>query len=136
MDGTVSVGAWILFAIIFLWTPPHFWGIAIFRKEEYEAAGYPMMPSVVGDQPTRWRSLAYTLVLIPVTLVPLYLGYLGMAYGAVAVVFGAWFTYLVIRSLRQREPKIDYDVFKGSIVYLAVLFLAMLGDLFVQGVGA
>lgn len=136
MDGTISVGAWILFAIIFLWTPPHFWGIAIFRKEEYEAAGYPMMPSVVGDQPTRWRSLAYTLALIPVTLIPLYLGYLGVAYGAVAIVFGAWFTYLVIRSLRERQPKIDYDVFKGSILYLTVLFLAMLGDLVVQGVGA
>ncbi len=136
MDGSVSVGAWILFAIIFLWTPPHFWGIAIFRKEEYEAAGYPMMPSVVGDQPTRWRSLAYTLALVPVTLIPLYLGYLGFAYGAVAVVFGGWFTWLVVRSLRERDPKVDYGVFKGSIVYLAVLFLAMLGDLLVQGVGA
>jgi protoheme IX farnesyltransferase len=133
MDGTPSLGAWILFAIIFLWTPPHFWGIAIFRKREYEAAGFPMMPSVVGDQATRWRSLAYTIALVVVTLVPVWLGYLGVAYALVAAVGGAWFTWLVIRSLQLRMPVQDYRVFKGSVGYLAVLFLAMLGDLAFHG---
>jgi len=136
MEGTPTLGAWILFAIIFLWTPPHFWGIAIFRKREYEAAGFPMMPSVVGDQPTRWRSLAYTLALVAVTLLPIWLGYLGVAYGLVAVVGGAWFTALVIRSMQVQRPTMDYRVFKGSIAYLAVLFLAMLGDLAVLQVVA
>jgi protoheme IX farnesyltransferase len=129
VQGSPSLGAWILFAIIFLWTPPHFWGIAIFRKHEYEAAGFPMMPSVVGDQATRWRSLAYTLALVPVTLAPIGLGYLGMGYGVFAVVSGIWFTWLVGRSLVEREPSFDYRVFKGSIVYLSILFLAMLVDL-------
>jgi len=129
VDGTVSLGAWILFAIIFLWTPPHFWGIAIFRKQEYEAAGFPMMPSVVGDQATRWRSLGYTVALVAVTLLPVGLGYLGWGYGAVALLLGAWFLWMVVRSMQVRQPAVDYQVFKGSVVYLAVLFTAMLVDL-------
>jgi protoheme IX farnesyltransferase len=134
MSGEVSVGAWILFLIIFLWTPPHFWGVAIYRKAEYEAAGFPMMPSVVGDQPTRWRSLAYTLALVPVTLAPAWLGYLGMMYAAVAAALGGWFLYLVIRSLVEQRPSFDYQVFRGSIVYLSLLFGAMFVDLLLAGV--
>lgn len=133
MDGSVSVGAWILFAIIFLWTPPHFWGVALYRKKEYEAAGFPMMPSVVGDQPTRWRSLAYTLVLLPVTVAPWALGYLSVGYGVVAAALGAWFLWIVVESMRQPSPKRDYRVFTQSIVYLSILFLTMLVDLAVQG---
>ncbi|MEZ4316931.1 MAG: heme o synthase [Myxococcota bacterium] len=133
MDGSVSLGAWILFLIIFLWTPPHFWGVALYRKREYEAAGFPMMPTVVGDQPTRWRSLAYTLALIPVTLAPWALGYLSLAYGVAAAGLGAWFLYFVIDSMRAPSPKRDYRVFTQSIVYLSILFLLMLVDLAVQG---
>jgi protoheme IX farnesyltransferase len=129
MDGQVSFGAWLLFVIIFLWTPPHFWGIAIFRKREYEAAGFPMMPSVVGDQPTRWRSLAYTLALLPVTLVPVWLGDLGIWYGGAAVGLGLWFLWHVARSLWVSQPTQDYVVFKNSVIYLSLLFLAMLVDL-------
>ena len=134
MDGSVSLGAWILFLIVFLWTPPHVWGIAIFRKREYEAAGFPMMPSVAGDQATRWRSLAYTLALVLVSLAPVGLGYLSWAYGAVALAIGAWFAASVVRSLRSDRPVVDYRVFKDSIVYLAVLFLAMLAELAVVGI--
>ncbi len=134
MDGSISMGAWILFAIIFLWTPPHFWGIAIFRKREYESAGFPMMPSVIGDQPTRWRSLGYTLALLVVTLLPVYLGYLGAPYAAVAVLGGGWFLWMVVQSLRIQQPVQDYRVFKGSIAYLAVLFLSMLVDLALSAV--
>ena len=133
VDGSVSLGAWLLFLIVFLWTPPHVWGIAIFRKREYEAAGFPMMPSVVGDQATRWRSLAYTLVLVAVTLAPVWLGYLSWAYGAAAVLLGAWFTGSVVRSMVARRPVVDYRVFKESIAYLGALFLVMLGELLVQG---
>lgn len=133
MSGEVSVGAWILFLIIFLWTPPHFWGVAIYRKAEYESAGFPMMPSVVGDQATRWRSLAYTVALVPVTLAPVWLGYLGPAYGVAAAALGAWFLYLVGRSLHERRPSYDYRVFRGSIGYLALLFGAMFVDLLMTG---
>jgi heme o synthase len=133
VDGTVTLGAWILFLIVFLWTPPHVWGIAIFRKKEYEAAGFPMMPSVVGDGPTRWRSLAYTVAMIAVTFAPVALGYLSWVYGAVAAVLGLWFLGSVVRSMRSDRPVVDYRVFKDSIVYLALLFLYMLGELMVVG---
>lgn len=129
VDGSISLGAWILFAIIFLWTPPHFWGVAIVRQKEYAAAGLPMMPHAVGDQGTRWRSLGYTLVLLPVTLLPVALGYLGALYLVVAAALGLWFLVLVARSLLVREHTFDWRVFKGSIGYLAFLFLAMLADL-------
>ncbi len=129
VDGSISVGAWLLFAIIFLWTPPHFWALAIFRKKEYESAGFPMMPSVVGDQGTRYRSLAYTLSLIPVTLAPVWLGYLSPLYGAAAIGLGAWFTWCVVRSIREQRAVVDYRVFKSSNIYLLALFAAMLVDL-------
>jgi len=129
VDGTISIGAWILFAIIFLWTPPHFWGVAIVRQNEYAAAGLPMMPHAVGEQGTRWRSLGYTLALLPVTVVPVWLGYLGPLYAAVASLSGMWFLWLVVRSLREQEHAADWRVFKGSVAYLSVLFLVMLVDL-------
>ncbi len=135
VHGTVTTGAWILFLIIFLWTPPHFWGIALHRKREYEAAGFPMMPSVVGDQGTRWRSLAYSLVLVPVTLLPAWSGDLTWGYAAAAALLGAGFVGMVVRSLVRRDTRVDYGVFKGSVVYLGLLFLAMIGDLAVQILG-
>ncbi|MEQ1504446.1 MAG: heme o synthase [Myxococcota bacterium] len=127
-DGHVSLAAWLLFAIIFLWTPPHFWAIAIFRRKEYEAAGFPMMPSVVGDQATRWRSLGYALLLGPVTLAPVALGYLGGLYAVVAAVAWALFVARIIHSMVARRPVIDHRVFKESILYLAAVFFAMFVD--------
>lgn len=129
VDGSISLGAWILFAIIFLWTPPHFWGIALVRQKEYAAAGLPMMPHAVGDQGTRWRSLAYTLLLLPVTLLPAALGYLGQLYAVTATGLGLWFLWLVVRSLLDRDHATDWRVFKGSVGYLSLLFLFMLIDL-------
>lgn len=129
MDGSISLGAWVLFAIVFLWTPPHFWAIALFRKAEYEAAGFPMMPSVVGDQPTRWRSLAYTIAVVAVTLVPVVMGDLTWLYGLAALGLGAWFTLWVIRSIQARDYAVDRGVFRVSIIYLFLLYLTMLVDL-------
>ncbi len=129
MDGSISIGAWVLFAIVFLWTPPHFWAIAIFRRREYEAAGFPMMPSVVGDQGTRWRSLGYAVLLIPTSLAPVWLGYLSPAFGLAAGVLGGLFVASVGRSLVMQRPIYDRRVFRDSIVYLTLLFLAMFADL-------
>jgi protoheme IX farnesyltransferase len=129
VDGHISLGAWILFAIIFLWTPPHFWGIALVRQREYAAAGLPMMPHAVGDQGTRWRSLAYTLALIPVTLVPTWLGYLSVSYAVAAGLLGLWFLGYVVRSLKLQEYAADWQVFKVSVAYLSLLFAVMLVDL-------
>ncbi len=129
MTGEISLGAWILFGIIFLWTPPHFWAIAIFRRSDYARAGFPMMNLVVGDQPTRWRSLGYTLLLVPFTLLPVWFGFLGALYGVAAAVLGAWFGWRVVRSLIDQSPAEDWKVFKSSTVYLMLLFLAMIVDL-------
>jgi protoheme IX farnesyltransferase len=127
--GSVTLGAWILFLIIFLWTPPHFWAIALFRKREYAQAGFPMMPLVVGDDGTRWRSLAYTIAMVVVSLVPVYLGDLHLTYALAACGLGGWFTWKVAHSLRARDTVVDYGVFRASIGYLTLLFLFMLVDL-------
>ena len=92
-----------------------------------------MMPSVVGDQPTRWRSLGYTALLVPVTLVPVALGDLSLAYGLAALVLGGWFLVLVGRSIALRRPPVDARVFRGSIAYLGLLFVAMIADLVLVG---
>lgn len=126
--GDLTWASWILFAIVFLWTPPHFWAIAIFRKKEYAAAGFPMMPNVIGDRATRRQSIAYTLVLIAVSLLPVPLGLLSPVYGAVALLSGLWFLKAVLGSARADDPRVDYQVFRVSIVYLLVVFTAMLGD--------
>jgi len=129
LDSHISVAAWVLFAIIFLWTPPHFWAIALYRKDEYAAAGIPMMPNVVGDQGTRWRMLAYTLLLVGASVVPSVLGHLTWLYGAAAIVLGAWFTWWNIKVIRARLNSVDRGMFKASIVYLFLLYGAMLADL-------
>ncbi|MEE2678563.1 MAG: heme o synthase [Myxococcota bacterium] len=128
VHGYVGPAGWLLFAIIFFWQPPHVWAIALFRKEDYARAGIPMLPSVIGDEPTRWRMLWYTLVLVPVTLLPLPLGLLGAIYGAAAVVLDAWFTWHAIRVLRERTDAAARRLFHVSLVYLFALFLAMLVD--------
>ncbi len=128
LTGGLTWASWILFAIIFLWTPPHFWAIAIFRKKEYEAAGFPMMPNVVGDRATRRQSVAYTVLLLAVSVLPVPLGLLTPLYGVVAVGAGVWFLLAVLRSSRADDPKVDYGVFRVSIAYLFLLFGAMLVD--------
>ncbi|TVQ89416.1 MAG: protoheme IX farnesyltransferase [Deltaproteobacteria bacterium] len=128
LDGTLSVQSWILFAIIFLWTPPHFWAVAIYRRDEYARAGLPMMPLVVGDQPTRWRSLVYTVLTLAVSLLPFAMGDLGLVYLAAAVGLGAWFLVAVVRSMVAPRPQADRRVFIVSIAYLFFLYLAMMVD--------
>ena len=127
--GVRDLGGWALFAIQFFWQFPHFWAIALFRKREYAQAGFPMMPLVVGDDGTRWRSLAYTVAMVVVSLVPVYLGDLHLAYAVAACGLGGWFTWKVVHSLRGRDTSIDYGVFRASIAYLTLLFLFMLVDL-------
>lgn len=129
LTGELTFASWILFLIIFLWTPPHFWAIAIFRKGEYQAAGLPMMPNVVGDQQTRWQSLLYTLALVPVTLAPVLTHHLGWLYAVTALALGLWFTAWNVRVLVEQRPDLDYRMFKASVVYLFLLFSAMLLDL-------
>ena len=136
VNGHVGPAGWLLFAIIFLWQPPHVWAIALFRKSDYEAAGIPMLPSVIGDEPTRWRMLWYTLALVPVTLAPVSLGMLGGLYLAAALGLDAWFVWHALRVLRERTDAAARRLFQVSLVYLFALFLAMLADLALRAVRA
>jgi len=129
VDGRLGVWGIALFAIIFLWTPPHFWAIALYRKSEYAAAGFPMMPCVVGDVATRRRMLAYAIALLPVTLLPWLGGALGLLYASVALLSGAGFIASIVRAMRADSRDQDRRVFFVSIQYLALLFGAMLVDL-------
>lgn len=125
VNGSVGPAGLALFAIVFFWQPPHVWAIALYRKRDYEAAGIPMLPSVIGDHPTRWRMLWYTLGLVPVTLAPVALGLLGPVYLAVALGMNAWFVVSVLRLLRERSDDAARATFRVSLVFLFSLFLAM-----------
>jgi protoheme IX farnesyltransferase len=129
-----SIGAWslVLFAIVLLWQPPHFWAIALYRKHEYAAAGFPMMPLVVGDKGTRRRMLAYALALIPVTLLPWLGGVAGIVYGATALAGGALFVRSIVQSIARASAEADRRVFRISIAYLGVLCLVLLAELVVS----
>jgi protoheme IX farnesyltransferase len=132
VNGHVGAAGLSLFAIVFFWQPPHVWAIALYRKADYAAAGIPMLPSVIGDQPTRRRMLWYTLGLVPVTLAPVALGLLGPIYGAVAVGMNAWFVFAALRLLREQTPEAARRVFRVSLAYLFSLFVAMNVDLLVR----
>jgi protoheme IX farnesyltransferase len=129
IDGRLGIWGLVLFAIVFLWTPPHFWAIALYRKREYEAAGFPMMPSVVGDEATRRRMAVYAIALIPVTLLPWLSGSLSVVYVVTALILGGGFLASIGRAMRLRRPQQDRRVFGFSILYLATLFAEMLLEL-------
>jgi protoheme IX farnesyltransferase len=128
-NGRVSAAGWLLFAIIFFWQPPHVWAIALFRKGDYARAGIPMLPNVIGDQPTRRRMLLYAIALVPFTLAPALLGLLGPIYLACAALLDAWFLWHVVRVLREQTDAAARRAFGVSLGYLFALFLAMLVDL-------
>jgi protoheme IX farnesyltransferase len=128
VSGSVGAAGWLLFAIIFFWQPPHVWAIALFRKADYARAGIPMLPNVVGDQPTRWHMLWCTLALVPATLAPVSLELLGAPYLVAALGLNAWFVWHVVRVLRERSEAAARRAFRVSLIYLFALFLAMLVD--------
>jgi protoheme IX farnesyltransferase len=128
VNGQVGPTGWLLFGIVFLWQPPHVWAIALFRQSDYARAGIPMLPLVIGEQPTRWRMLWYTLALVPVTLAPVPLGLLGGLYLAAALLLDVWFVWHAVRVLRERTEAAARRLFQVSLAYLFALFLAMLLD--------
>ncbi len=129
VNGAIGPAGLLLFGVVFFWQPPHVWAIALYRKADYEAAGIPMLPSVIGDHPTRWRMLWYTIGLVPVTLAPVALGLLGWVYGTVALAMNAWFVWAAVRVLREQDDASAQAMFRVSLGYLFALFLAMLADL-------
>jgi protoheme IX farnesyltransferase len=132
--GHVSLMPIVLFAIIFMWTPPHFWALALFVKTEYAKVGIPMMPVVAGEQSTRRQMLVYTVLLLPVTLLPWWIGGAGAFYGGSAAVLSGLFLLCAVRVvLRQRKGEEDRMVpekqmFAFSVFYLFALFGALVAD--------
>ena len=124
-NGSVGAAGLALFAIVFFWQPPHVWAIALYRKADYERAGIPMLPSVIGDEATRWRMLWCTFGLVPVSLAPVALGLLGLPYLAVALGMNLWFIASAARVVRARTPEAARAMFHVSLAYLFSLFLAM-----------
>ena len=128
VTGEIHGHALLLVLIIFAWTPPHFWALAIHRKEEYAAVGVPMLPVTHGVKFTALHILLYTIIMVLITLLPFATGLSGWFYLAAALVLGAVFLYWSIEILRGRNAKAPMETFKYSITYLLLLFIAMLVD--------
>lgn len=130
VTGSLSIEPLIMFAIIFFWTPPHFWALALFRRGDYASAGVPMLPVVAGPDAARLQILLYSIVLVAVAVAPWPLGYFGAAYGAAALVLGAVMLALAAQVYRQRTGaaalRAARRLFRFSIVYLFALFAALL----------
>ncbi len=126
VTGHVTLFPVILFAIIFLWTPPHFWALSLFMSDDYKRAGIPMMPAVRGPESTRRQMLAYTLILTPVALAPYLLGYIGAGYGIVALVLNLFFIFTAVRVMLDRTDKSARLMFGYSIFYLFAIFLGLM----------
>ncbi len=132
VNGTITMESVALFLIIFLWTPPHFWALALYKQSDYGAAGVPMMPNVVGEASTKLQILVYTVLLAASAMLPSWLGMAGVVYTGVAVLTGASFLFLAWRLFRTREDvamrKAARVLFNYSLSYLFILFFALLTD--------
>ena len=133
VTGTVGPPAWILFAIVFVWTPPHFWALAMRYSGDYAAAGIPMLPVVRGAEETRKQILLYSLVLFGTSLLLVPVASMGAIYIAAAVVLGGWFVWRALQLWRGTSPAESMRLFKFSILYLGLLFAAVAADAVVLG---
>jgi protoheme IX farnesyltransferase len=133
VTGEVHAHGLLLVLIIFAWTPPHFWALAIHRKEEYAAVGIPMLPVTHGNRFTALHILLYTILMFLITLLPYATLLSGWIYLVSAVVLGVIFLYWSIEILREKNPKAPMETFKYSINYLLLLFVAMLADHWILG---
>ncbi len=125
----IDLFAVYLFLIIFYWTPPHFWALALLKQRDYGKAGVPMAPLVWGERETKRQMFWYTLILIPLTLLPYTFGALGLIYLASATLLNVKFLYEVVRVARATEwTQVAWRLYKFSLVYLALLFAAMVVD--------
>jgi protoheme IX farnesyltransferase len=132
VTGDVSLESVILFMIIFMWTPPHFWALALYRCRDYERVGIPMLPVVAGPQETRRQIVIYSLLLVPLAVTPYFIGLGGIVYAVTSVVLGANFLRLAFKVYRTTEGReadaAAKQLFTFSILYLFALFAVMLGE--------
>ena len=128
VTGSLSLEPVLLFLIIFMWTPPHFWVLALYRTEDYARAGIPMLPVVAGDRSTRRHIMLYTLILVPLGVAPWLAGFAGVLYGGIALVTGAIMLTLAWQVLNERHPaeRASRNLFAFSILYLFLLFATLL----------
>jgi protoheme IX farnesyltransferase len=128
VTGTLDPAALYLFAIVFYWTPPHFWALSLLMKEEYARVGVPMMPVVHGERETRRQILLYTGLLVVLTLLPVVFGFFGAVYAAAALALGGAFLVLAVRLQRRADRASALRTYLYSLAYLALLFGAMVAD--------
>ena len=128
VTGHVDPAAWYLFAIVFYWTPPHFWALSLLMKGEYERVGVPMMPVVHGETETRRQIVLYTCLLVVLTMLPVVFGFFGAIYATFALGLGGWFLVLAVRLQRRADRQAALKTYLYSLAYLAVLFGAMVAD--------
>ena len=128
ISGNVALESLILFAVIFIWTPPHFWALALYRSDDYEAAGVPMLPNTHGPKETRKQILAYTIILFAISLMPYIIGMAALPYVIITLIMGALFLVLAWRVFKYGLVKHCKQLFGFSILYLFFLFLALLVD--------
>jgi heme o synthase len=128
VTGSLSFEPFLLFLIIFFWTPPHFWALALYRTEDYARARIPMLPVVSGDASTRRQIMVYTLILVPLGVAPWAFGYTGALYGVTAIVTGAIMVVLGWQVFRESRPaeRASRNLFAFSILYLFLLFAVLL----------
>jgi protoheme IX farnesyltransferase len=133
VTGEITAMPILLFAIIFFWTPPHFWALALFVQSDYAKVGIPMLPVVAGEKPTRRQIMIYTLLLAPIAIAPWAIGGTSWIYGSVALVLSVIFVVLAMPVFTRMRAEVDAmtpekTLFKYSIVYLFVLFAALVAD--------
>jgi protoheme IX farnesyltransferase len=142
VTGNVSIEALVMFAVIFVWTPPHFWALSLYASGDYQRAGVPMLPVVSGAKETRRQIWLYSLLLVPVSLAPVAIGMSGLAYGAAALVLGGFFLHYMWRVKRDTQDEAGVSLtkdaparaaFRFSILYLFALFTALAADKLVFG---
>jgi len=127
-SGAAPMNAWLLVAIIFFWTPPHFWALSLTTQDDYERAGVPMLPVTSGEPATRLQILIYSLILVPLALAPAFTGLGGPIYLAIAALGGIGFLALAVKLFRDKARADAKRLFAFSILYLFLLFAALLGE--------
>lgn len=128
VTSSISLESVVLFLIIFLWTPPHFWALALYKNEDYKKAGVPMLPVVKGSTYTRLNIVIYTIILFITSLMPYFIGMFNEVYLVTATLLGGYFTYLSLKLYRNYSEQLSRKTFKYSLLYLFVLFLSMMLD--------
>ncbi len=140
VTNSVTIESIVLFAIIFIWTPPHFWALALFKSGDYERVGIPMMPNVAGNRSTQNQILAYSILLAPIGFLPFALGFAGIAYGFVSAVLGVafiWFAYRVWKMDSRDEKMVPAKkLFAFSILYLFSLFGVLILEVALPSISA